>query len=445
VAAGLGGETIFALSSAVGPAAVAVIRLSGRSAGAAIAALTRRALPEPRRAVLRTLRDPASGEALDQALVLWLPGPASETGEDVAELQVHGSPAVVEALLDCLARVPGLRLAEPGEFLRRAFLNGKLDLTAVEGIADLIAAETPMQRRQALAQAEGALARQASAWRERLVAALAELEAAIDFVEDDLPTDLEVRALDLAGAVAGEIAAALSAAPQGERLRTGLRVALLGAPNAGKSTLLNALAGRPVAIVHAAPGTTRDLLEVSLHLEGLPVVLVDTAGLRESDDPVEGEGIRRARAAAEAADLRLMLVDMSAEPLCLPLDIVVDGPVSILVATKSDLPARGALAGALAVSAATGEGLDGLRRAVAARLRQLVWSGRGEAPLVTRQRQRSALEETLAALRRTGAVPGVELLAEELRLALKGLGRLAGRVDVEELLDRIFSEFCIGK
>jgi tRNA modification GTPase len=436
------GETIFALSSAAGPAAVAVVRLSGPGAGGALAALSGgKALPEPRRAALRTLVDPATGERLDQALVLWFAGPASETGEDLAELHLHGSPAVVEAVLDALGRLPGLRPAEPGEFLRRSFLNGKLDLTAVEGIADLIAAETPAQRRQALAQAEGALARRAAAWRESLVGALAELEAAIDFVEDDLPADLVAHAVRLAGGVAGEIAGALAEAPAGERLRQGLRVALLGAPNAGKSSLLNTLAGRAAAIVAATPGTTRDVLEVPLHLAGLPVTLVDTAGLRTSHDPVEAEGVRRAETQAATADLRLYLQDSSVSKC----QLMLDGQDCLVIATKTDLPAAWTSADALPLSVVTGQGLDRLRGELGRRLQALVWSGRGEAPLVTRSRQRAALEETLAALHRAAGGGPIELIAEEFRLALRGLGRLAGRVDVEELLDRIFAEFCIGK
>ena len=438
------GDTIFALSSAAGPAAVAVLRLSGPGAGEALRALTGKPLPEPRRAALRILSDPATGERLDQALVLWFAAPASETGEDTVELHLHGSPAVVEAVLDALGRQPGLRPAEPGEFLRRGFLNGKLDLTAVEGLADLIAAETPAQRRQALAQAAGALARRAAAWREALVAALAELEAAIDFVEEDLPQGLVAHAVRRAVEVGDEIAAALAAAPAGERLRQGLRVALLGAPNAGKSSLLNALAGRPAAIVAATPGTTRDVLEVPLHLDGLPVTLVDTAGLRASDDAVEAEGVRRARAQAAAADLRILLQDSS---VCESAECFaeIDGPDCIRIATKTDLAPAWHDPRALRLSVLSGEGMAALHSELRQRLARLVWAGRGEAPLVTRSRQRAALEETLAPLRRAATGGAIELIAEELRLALRGLGRLAGRVDVEELLDRIFAEFCIGK
>jgi len=436
-------DTIFALSSAPGRAAVAVVRISGPAAGAALLALTGRPLPEARRARLGRIVDPASGEALDGALLLWFPAPGSETGEDVAELQPHGAPAVVEALLDALARLPGLRLAEPGEFTRRAFLNGKLDLTAVEGLADLIAAETALQRRQALAQAGGALQRRAAEWRGRLLAALAELEAAIDFPDEDLPPEAARRVPATAAAVAGEMRAALAEAGKGERLRRGLRVALLGAPNAGKSTLLNALARRDAAIVAPTPGTTRDVLEVPLDLGGLPVTLVDTAGLRHgSDDPVEAEGMRRSLLQAEAADLRLLLLDRSApaEPPVLP------GEGRLLtVATKTDLPRVMEDKTDLSVCAYNTDSLVQFESALQREAERLLWAGGGPAPLVTRLRQRQALEQAATALERLAAAQGAELAAEELRLALRGLGRLVGQVDVEELLDTIFREFCIGK
>ncbi len=304
------GDSIFALSSAPGRAAVAVVRISGPAAGAALAAMTGRDLPPPRRGVLRRVRDPLDEETLDHALVLWIPGPGSETGEDVAELQLHGAPSVVAGVLQALGRLPGLRPAEAGEFTRRAFDNGRIDLTAVEGLADLIAAETAVQRRQALQQAGGALGRQAEAWQERLLRLLASLEAVIDFPDEDLPADAAAGLAGACAALAGEMAAALAGAARGERLRQGLRVVLLGPPNAGKSTLLNALAGRDAAIVAATPGTTRDVLELSLDLAGLPVTLVDTAGLRAaSDDAVELEGMRRSRLQAAAGDILLWLED----------------------------------------------------------------------------------------------------------------------------------------
>jgi tRNA modification GTPase len=443
-------DTIFALSSAPGRAAVAVVRLAGPAAGPALAALLGGRLPEPRRAALRKVRDPDDGELLDAALVLWLPGPGTETGEDMAELQLHGAPSVVAGVLEALGRQPGLRLAEPGEFTRRAFDNGRLDLTAVEGLADLIAAETALQRRQALALAGGALSRRLEAWRGQLARALARLEAAIDFPDEGLPEGLGAESLATLERVGEEIAEVLAGAERGERLRQGLRVALIGAPNAGKSSLLNALARRPVAIVAPTPGTTRDVLELHLDLGGLPVTLVDTAGLRaETADPVEQEGMRRARQAAAAADLVLYLVDVGAayseRPPDLALGADLDRASWITVGTKCDLPARQSVKTDLSVSSLTGAGLEGLLDCLRDRLCGLAWSGAGSAPLVTRMRQRAALRETLAALRRAASAGAVELVAEDLRLALRGLGRVAGRVDVEELLDLIFRDFCIGK
>ena len=294
-------RTSFALASGAGRAAVAVVRLSGPGAGAALAALAGR-LPAPRQASLRRLRH--AGLVLDQALVLWFPGPAAYTGEDSAELHLHGGPAVVAAVADALVGL-GLHPAEPGEFTRRAFLNGKLDLTAAEGIADLIAAETEAQRRQALRQAEGGLAARHAGWAARLTRLLARQEAFIEFEEEDLPADLDAQVTADAAALRDEMAALLAEAPRAERLREGVAVAILGAPNAGKSSLLNALVEREAAIVSARAGTTRDVVEVRLVLAGVPVTLADTAGLRDTADEIEAEGVRRALARAEAADLQI--------------------------------------------------------------------------------------------------------------------------------------------
>lgn len=436
-----GAESFFALSTAPGRAAVAVVRIAGPQAGPALAALLGGRLPPPRHAALRKVRDPASGELLDATLVLWLPGPGTETGEDMAELQLRGAPSVVAAVLEALGRLPGLRPAAPGEFTRRAFDNGRLDLTAVEGLADLIQAETALQRRQALALAGGALTRRLEDWRQRLLRALARLEAAIDFPDEALPADLAEESRAVLEQVAEELAAELARAPAGERLSQGLRVVLLGAPNAGKSSLLNALAERDVAIVAPTAGTTRDVLEVRLDLEGLPVTLVDTAGLRAGGaDAVEQEGMRRARAQAETADLLLHLVDLSAPG---PLEALPGEALAI--GTKADLPAQYKEWKGLSVSSRTGEGLPALLALIAERLRARVWSGEGAAPLVTRARQRAALREALEALERGRTAPAPELLAEDLRLALRALGRVAGRVDVEDLLDAVFRDFCIGK
>ena len=353
-------DTVFALASGAGRGAIAVLRLSGPRAGAILARLAG-GLPRPRTASLRRLRDPVTTEALDQALVLWFPGPGSYTGEDSAELHLHGGPAVIAAVGGALAAL-GARPAEPGEFTRRAFLNGRMDLTAAEGIADLIDAETEAQRRQALRQADGALTRVYGGWAERLTRLLAHQEAAIEFAEDDLPTDLGQQARAGATALRAEIAAHLADGSRGERLREGLLVAILGAPNAGKSSLLNALAGRDAAIVSSRAGTTRDVVEVRLALSGVPVTLADTAGLREAADEIEQEGIRRAHRRAKEADLVLAVFAADVPPDAETLGWVTPG--ALVLANKVDLaPAPGTIGGvaALGVSAKTGQGLDALR------------------------------------------------------------------------------------
>jgi len=439
--------TIYAPATGAGVAAIAVVRLSGPETGAAIDALTGGRRPPPRRASLRRLRDPASGEVLDSALLLWLPGPASETGEDMAELHLHGGRAVSAGVLDALGRMPGLRLAEPGEFARRAFENGRLDLTAAEAVADLVAAETAGQRRQALAQLDGALATLYDGWRERLVRLLAHLEADIDFPDEDLPPEAgEAARAGIAG-LADDIATHLADGRRGERLREGVRIAVIGAPNVGKSSLLNRLARRDAAIVAATAGTTRDVIEIVLDLGGLKVILADTAGLRDTDDPVEAEGVRRAQAAATAADLRLAVFDGSAWPSLDARTLArVDG-ASVPVFNKADLggaaPAIVAGQAAVTVSALTGMGVSALE----ARLTEEVVRrfGARESPALTRARHRAALEEAEAALRRAIAGRSSELVAEDVRLATRALGRITGRVDVEELLDVIFRDFCIGK
>ncbi|WP_298962895.1 tRNA uridine-5-carboxymethylaminomethyl(34) synthesis GTPase MnmE [uncultured Methylobacterium sp.] len=435
-------DTIFAPASGFGRAAVAVLRLSGPGAGPTITALTGRPPPPPRRLSLRTLRDPADGETLDRALVVWMPGPATFTGEDQAELHLHGSPAVRAAVLRALAGLPGMVAAEPGEFTRRAFLNGRMDLTAVEGLADLIDAETEAQRRQAMRQLDGALGRRVEAWRAGLLDLLAATEAALDFsdegdVDDEALSDRAVRA---AAGIRDAIAHALADGRRGERLRDGFVVVLAGAPNAGKSTLLNALAGRDAAIVSSRPGTTRDAIEVRCDLGGLPVVLVDTAGLRDSDDAIEAEGVARSRAWIGKADLVLWLTAPD-EAATVPEDAVLP---CLRVRTKSDLGADAGAAG-LAISAVTGAGLDRLLDAIEERAQASL--GGGDA-LVTRERQRRALERCLVHLDRLVASPvgsPPELAAEDLRLAVRALGEVAGRVGVEEVLDRLFSSFCIGK
>lgn len=446
-------DTIAAISSGSGRAAVAVIRLSGPQAQAAVEALAG-TLPAPRRASLRRLADPADGELLDQALVLWLPGPGSATGEDMAEFQVHGGRAVVAAVLEALRRVPGIRLAEAGEFTRRAFRNGRMDLSEVEGLADLLAADTEGQRRLALAHAFGHLGQAVEKWRARLVRAMALLEAGIDFAEeDDVPAETRAAARPEIAALRTELGAAL-ADPRGAAVRGGFTVALAGRPNAGKSSLINALAAREVAIVSEEPGTTRDALEVALDLGGQKVMLVDTAGLRAAESRIEAEGIRRARARIETADLVLWVHDSGEGAASDPAstgEARPDAPFWLLL-NKSDLaatelgPAPAWAAAAFRVSAARGDGIDALLAALAA------WAaergGRGEHPALVRARHRDAVEAVAArldaVLAQWDGLPD-ELLAEELRTAALGLGRVTGRIGVEDLLDVVFREFCIGK
>jgi tRNA modification GTPase len=449
-------DTIFALSSGRPPAAIAVIRISGPQAGFALQALTGR-LPAPRHATLVRVRDPAGGEVIDEALALWFPRPGSETGEDVAELQIHGGRAVIAATLAALGKLAGLRHAEAGEFTRRAFENGRMDLTAVEGLADLVAAETQAQRRQALQHLKGLLGARAETWRQRLIEALALVEASIDFSdEDDVPKAAIAQALDLVPPLADEISRACVGS--GERLREGLRVAIAGPPNAGKSTLFNRLARREAAIVSPFPGTTRDVLELHLDLGGFPVTVLDTAGIRETDDPVEREGVRRAVEQAAAASLVLWVADATAPDLresCVIRDAVnlPAGTAVWRVFNKIDLaPERErarlrSMPGecAHAVSSTTGAGIVELVAAIGGFCDQFFSP---EPALVARARQRQHLEQTVGALRdaqAAGAQGRDEIVAEHLRLATRSLGTLLGRVDVEDVLDVIFRDFCIGK
>ena len=433
-------DTIFAPATAAGRAAVAVIRVSGPESSRILETLAT-PLPAPRRAALRRLM--AHGETLDEALVLWLPGPSSFTGEDSAELHLHGGRAGVEAVSRTLADL-GLRLAEPGEFSRRAFQNGKLDLTQAEAIADLVDAETEAQRRQALGQLEGELSARYEVWRKRLIQALARLEAAVDFPDEDLPETLQAEVGARIGDLAAELEAALADDGRGERVREGFKIALIGAPNAGKSSLLNRLAGREAAIVTEIAGTTRDVIEVPSVIEGFKVLFADMAGLRDSTDPIEAEGVRRARAWAEAADLRLWVVDQAAPAA--PGDTV--RPGDVLVLNKADLP-PGPDAGmpdieTIRVSALTEAGLGSLWAALSARVRALTG---GDFPAVTRLRHRRHLKDAAEALRRgqRSLVRSPELGAEDLRHAAQALGRIAGRIDPEQVLDEVFSSFCIGK
>jgi tRNA modification GTPase len=432
-------DTIFAPATAAGRAAVAVVRLSGPGTAGAVRALAGR-LPAARRASLRRLTDP-SGRAIDEALVLWLPAPGSYTGEDSAEFHVHGGPAVVSALVEALSAL-GLRLAEPGEFTRRGFEHGKLDLAQAEGVADLVDAETEGQRRQALAQLGGRLSTVQARWRDGLVRALSMLEAAVDFPDEELPADVAGRARPILEILADELEAAAADVERGEQVREGFRIALLGAPNAGKSTLLNALAKREAAIVSATPGTTRDIIEVPMVLGGYKVIVADTAGLRRTEDEIEAEGVRRAEAWAETAGLRVWLVDGYGDP-----DPEIPASLKrgdIVLLTKRDL----------------GEGLEGLpgEPFTARSPNDVAWLERsltetvvealagGEPPAATRLRHRELLGEAAQRLRHALAQDqALELAAEDVRLAARALDRITGRIDPEEVLGRIFSTFCIGK
>lgn len=422
-------STVFALASGAGRAAIAVFRVSGPDSAAVLTGLCGD-LPPPRRAVVRALRDSA-GDLLDRAMVLWLPGPGTYTGEDSAELHVHAGSAVIDGVAGCLAGL-GARPAEPGEFTRRAFLNGKLDLLEAEAVHDLVSAETDAQRRQALRQLDGVLGDLYRGWSDRLRLTLAQQEALIDFPDEDLPPDVEAGLLGELAALRAEIAGHLNDGHRGEKLREGLFFAISGAPNVGKSSLINALAERDVAIVSATPGTTRDAIETRIVLGGVPVTVVDTAGLRDTADPIEAEGVRRARARAAEADLAITVIEAGA-----PFDAA--GPV---VANKIDLRPD-SRPGVWPISVLTGDGLPALRAHLAAEAVRLTRSG-GPPPL-TRARHRAALTSAVEWLADAEAAAEPELRGEALRLALRALGSITGRVGVEDILDAIFREFCIGK
>ena len=427
--------TIFARATGSGRAAIAVLRISGALSGPMLDVLAG-GRPPPRQASLRRLREPGTGKLLDRALVLWFPGPASHTGEDSAELHLHAGPAVLEAASDALLRLGG-RPAEPGEFTRRAFENGKLDLLEAEAIADLVEAETEAQRRQALLQADGALTRLYDGWGVRLRRLLAHQEALIDFPDEDLPPEMEAGLGDDIAVLLSEMERHLADGQGAQRVRSGVFVAVVGAPNVGKSSLVNRLAGRDVAMVSEWAGTTRDAIEVGLVLGGVPVTLVDTAGLRDTVDPLEAEGMRRARRHAAQADMVLHL-DAPGVP-----GKMLDAPVAgaMRIWNKADLAASPP--GWLGVSARTGDGFPVLERELRRLVARLTDGGAG--PPLTRARHRAGVAEAARHLKAARQLELVELRGEALRLAMRALGRLTGTVGVEDLLDSVFGEFCIGK
>lgn len=422
-------DTIFALSSGRPPAAVSVIRVSGfdaHRAGEQIAG----SLPEARSAAVRALRDPENHELLDEALVLRFDAPASSTGEDTVEFQCHGGRAVVEAILGALGGIDGLRLAQPGEFTRRAFQNGRIDLTEAEGLADLIEAETESQRRAAVVLSEGGLRKQIETWQDRLLVLSAEAERAIDYDEEDETLDSGL--VRKCGELAAELRQWLDR-PRVERLKDGIRVVVAGPPNAGKSSLLNAIAGEERAIVTDIPGTTRDHIEVPLSLAGVPLLLTDTAGLRESADEVEAIGVSRARRLIDAADVLLWLGD----------DAAPRHPCLLRIHPKADLPGRGeARHGAIAVSAKTGAGLKALLERVEEQARALL---PGEDTVALNRRQAVHVQEAAQALGAAARSRDLVFLSEELRTARAAFDRITGRAGVEEVLDALFARFCLGK
>lgn len=439
-------DTIFALATAPVKSGVAVLRISGPQAAGALAALGV-AAPEPRMATLAKLRNPATGAVIDRALILYFTAPHSFTGEHVVELHTHGSRAVIAELLSVLGNIPGFRLAEPGEFSRRAFLNNKMDLTQAEGLADLIEAETSAQARQAMRQMEGGIGKTYDALRGRILRTLALLEAYIDFPDEEIPESVMDEVADGISALTTEIADLLADGHRGERVREGIEILIMGPPNAGKSTLLNAIAKREVAIVSPEAGTTRDMLEVHLDLGGYPVTLVDTAGLREGAGEIEGEGIRRARARAEKAELVLRLHEINSHTEQMNDSLAINTIDTLTILTKCDTataaPVSPKIPGTIAISARTGEGmellLDTLTTHIASRYTSVGSS------LITRERHRIALTRCLEHLTRFTPDAPLELNGEELRLAAKSLAVITGNITVDDILDIVFSSFCIGK
>lgn len=436
-------DTIVALASGSTPAGVAVLRLSGPRAFPALESLTRQALPEPRQMALRALRYPVSGELLDRALVVRFPAPHSFTGEDVVELHLHGGPAIVADMLAAVLRDPECRQAQEGEFTRRAFDNGRLDLTAVEGLSDLVRARTAAQRRQALSAAGGEAHRTILGWRDRLLRSRALVETLIDFVDEEVPDSLLAEARESVATVAAAMRAALADSGAGFAVREGLHVAIVGPPNVGKSTLLNAIAGREAAIVSAVPGTTRDVVEVTLDLAGHLVIIADTAGLRETGDAIEAEGVKRAQSMMERADLCIEVRDLSGDP-AEPVPMETAGGQRLLFWNKADRAAAAPPKDGIVGSATDGSGVDRLREAILATARDL--ASRGEHAVIQRSRHQTAIREAAEALTLwEDAAAAEEVLASALDHAIRALDQVVGASHVEHMLDIIFREFCIGK
>lgn len=457
-------DTIFALATHPGRSSLAIVRLSGLKSATVLTQMTGTSVPEPRKTSLRSLRDPVSGEILDRGLVIWFPAPNSFTGEDVAEFHIHGGHAVVREMLSTLANIPRVRLAEPGEFSRRAFLNGKMDLTVAEGLADLIAAETTVQRRQALNQINGSLSKLYDSWREQLIQLLAYLEAVIDFPEE-IPCGIEQQVHSDIKVLVEAIRTHLDDSNRGERIRRGIYVAIVGQPNAGKSSLLNSLARREAAIVSTTSGTTRDIIEVHLDLNGYPIILADTAGIhKEISDTIEAEGVRRALTVAKEADYKIVVLDGECWPnVSAEITELIDSS-TILVLNKVDklkvvpstidtafLPRHKTI---IPTSALYGTGLPSLEKSLAGQIEcQVTVTSRNSVtetltPVITRLRHRFALQDCLKALERALLVslPATpELVAEDLRLAIRAIEQISGRVTMEEILDVIFRDFCVGK
>ena len=435
-------DTIYALATAAGKSGVAIIRLSGPRSLTALQALTNNTDITPRQAHYVTFSIPTNHEIIDRGLALYFAKPHSFTGEDVVECHVHGSFAVIRQMLEMLGQIPGLRPAEAGEFTKRAFINGKMDLIEAEGLADLIDAETSQQKAQALRQMQGEMSQAYEQLRTGIIECLALLEAYIDFPDEELPesvlTSLEASIMDLCG----KITAMLGDGRRGERLRDGITVVILGAPNAGKSSLLNAIAKRDAAIVSHQPGTTRDMIEIHLDIAGYPVVLVDTAGLRDSDDEIEREGIRRARQRAETADIKLVLFDGARWPERDATSQALLDDQSIAIITKCDLLSSQTGEGFF-ISTQTGQGVDAILEYIETRIVSDYSSH--SAPFITRSRHRSFLQDSLKSLEKSTANIELELKCEELRQAAVALGKITGKIQVDDVLDVVFSRFCIGK